>query len=147
DRAYARAMTGMMAGALSDLDAAKKLPPENPPKWVSLIEPLANYKTGALVNLATSDPELSHLGMFMAFLSVENSGSQGAIMTIAQAAFTVTPHCQRLIDAMCDQTGPGMLNELSGTGAQVFSPLLVDRLEKMPQFPQPIVDQIEGFRK
>jgi tetratricopeptide (TPR) repeat protein len=147
DRAYARAMAGMMGDASKDLEAAKQLPAETAPKWVALLEPLCDYKTGKLVDLATADPALSHLGMFMAFLSVENSGSQGAIMNFAQAAFTVNPSCQRLIDAMCDQTGPGMLNQLSYEGAQVFSPLLVQRLEAMPAFPQDMTGQIEGFTK
>ncbi len=137
----------MMGDASKDLEAAKQLPAETPPKWVALLEPLCDYKTGRLVDLATGDPALSHLGTFMAFLTVENSGSQGAIMNFAQAAFTVNPSCQRLIDAMCDQTGPGMLNQLSYEGAQVFSPLLVQRLEAMPAFPQDMTDQIEGFRK
>jgi hypothetical protein len=146
-RAYARAMAGMQGGALDDLKAAGQLRGENPPPWVSLLEPFCKYQTGALVNLATSDRKISTLGMFMAFLSVEHSGSQGAIMNVAQAALTLNPRCLRIIDKMCDETGPGMLNELSETGPTVFSQTLGTELQKVPSFPKQLSDQIDGFRR
>ena len=146
-RAYARAMAGTFKGALEDLDAAEKLKGETAPDWVALLEPFCRYQTGKLVNLATANANVSGLGTFLAFLSVENSGSQGAVMSIAQAAFAMNPNCLRLVDAMCARTGPGMLNELSQTGPQIFSRLMGTRLETMPKFPQALSDEIEGFKR
>ena len=146
-RAYARAMAGLQGDALEDLKAAGQLPGEKPPDWVKLLEPFCNYQVGTLVNMATGNPKLSTLGMFMAFLSVENSGSQGAVMNISSAALTLNPRCLRIIDAMCENTGPGMLNELSETGPTTFSRTLGSELQKVPMFPKRLSDQIDGFRR
>ncbi len=146
-RAYARAMAGMQWGALDDLKAANQLQGETPPAWVALLEPFCKYQTGILVNLATGDPRRSTLGMYLAFLSVEQCSCQGAIMNIARAAFTMNPRCLRIVDAMCNETGPGMLNELSETGPKIFSQELGSELQKLPSFPKALSDQIDGFRR
>jgi tetratricopeptide (TPR) repeat protein len=85
--------------------------------------------------------------MYLAFLSVENCSSQGAMMGVSQAAFAANPNCLRIVDAMCARTGPGMLNELSQTGPNVFSHLMGTRLEKLPKFPKALADQIETFKR
>jgi tetratricopeptide (TPR) repeat protein len=146
-RAYARAMAGLQQGAMDDLTAAGQLQPPNPPTWVRLLEPYCKYQTGTLVKLATSDQKISSLGMFLAFLTVEHSGSQAAIMDVAQAALTMNPRCLRIVDTMCDHSGPGMLNELSETGPRIFSQTLGSALQKLPSFPKRLSDQIEGFRR
>jgi tetratricopeptide (TPR) repeat protein len=146
-RAYASAMVGLQKDALDDLAAAGKLKSDNAPAWVALLEPFCNYQTGKLVDLSNSDKTIEPLAMYLAFLSVEHCGSQGATMNLAQSAFAVNPRCLRLVDAMCGLTGPGMLNELSQTGPQIFSKTLGDRWEKMPSFPRPLIDQIESLKR
>jgi tetratricopeptide (TPR) repeat protein len=147
-RTYASAMAGLQKDALDDLSAAGKLKSDPPPAWVALLEPFCNYQTGKLVDLSNTDKTLEPLAMYLAFLTVEHSGSQGATMNVAQAAFAVNPNCLRLIDAMCDQTGPGMLNDLAqNTGPDAFSRILGQRWEKMPSLPQPVIDQIEALKR
>jgi hypothetical protein len=146
-RAYASALAGLQGYALKDLTAAAQLSGEAPPDWVTLLGPFCKYQTEALVNLATNNQKISSLGMYLAFVSAEHSGSQGATMNMAQAALSMNPRCLRVIDAMCDQTGPGMLNELVNTGPEVFSKTLGENLEKMPSFPQRLIDQIHQFKR
>jgi tetratricopeptide (TPR) repeat protein len=85
--------------------------------------------------------------MYLAFLSVENSGSQGAIMDVAQKALDMNPECLRIVEVMCAETGPGMLNELADSGPQIYSGYLAGKLEGMPSFPKRISDQIEQYRQ
>jgi tetratricopeptide (TPR) repeat protein len=146
-RAYARALAGMQGYALKDLAAAADLKDKNRPDWVTLLEPFCKFQTENLVNLATENQKLSTLGMYLAFLSAEYSGSQGATMNVAAAAFTINPQCLRIVDTMCDHTGPGMLNELVHTGPDVFSKTLGLKLQKMPSLPQSLVDQINHLKQ
>jgi tetratricopeptide (TPR) repeat protein len=146
-RAYARAMAGLQGYALKDLAAAAQLKGENPPAWAILLEPFCRYQTEKLVNLATGNQKLSTLGMYLAFMSAEHSGTQGAAMNLAQAAFTLNPQCLRIVDSMCNWTGPGMLNELVNTGPNVFSQTLGKKLEKMPSFPPALIEQISQFKR
>ncbi len=146
-RAYARALAGMQGYALKDLAAAAALKDTDRPDWVPLLEPFCKYQTGTLVNLATENKNLSTLGTYLAFVSAEHSGSQGATMNIAAAAFTINPQCLRIVDTMCDHTGPGMLNELVHTGPDVFSKTLGLKLQKMPSLPQSLVDHINRLKQ
>jgi hypothetical protein len=147
-RAYARALAGLPEAALGDLTAAQALRGSaEPPNWVKLLDPLCRYQTGTLVNLAMSDAKVLKLGMFLALLSVENSACQGAVMNIATAALAIDPRCLRIIDVMCENTGPGMLNELSETGPNTFSQTLGSDLQKVPGFPERLSKEIEGFRR
>jgi tetratricopeptide (TPR) repeat protein len=146
-RAYARAMAGLLGGALEDLRTAEKLKQPPAPAWLPLLEPFCKYQTETLVTLATANPKISGLGMYLALLSVEHSDSQGAIMSLAQSALALNPNCLRIIDKMCDETGPGMLNDLTERGPAVFSDLLPARLQSLPLFPKQLSDQIDGFRR
>jgi len=145
-RAYACSLAGLNAAALDDLAAADALKTSPPPPWVALLDPLCRYQPGRLIDLATSDRARLGLGTFLAFLTVENSGSQGAIMGFADAALRANPNCLRLIDAMCDQTGPGPLQDLTESGPRIFGQLLGKNLERVPDMPQPIIDLIRRLR-
>ncbi len=146
-RAYARALVGIQGMALADLQRAALLPSPPPPKWVALLDPFCRYDANKLKDLIAADSSLSPLGAFLAFLTAENTGCQAAEMNLAQSALTANPQCLRLIDAMCDQTGPGMLNELSEQGPQIFSEMLGDQLEKMPAFPKSVIHQIHQLKR
>ena len=68
-------------------------------------------------------------------------------MTVAQAALTRNPECLRVIDSMCRNSGPGMLNELSDIGPQTFSQTLGKRLQSMPDLPKAIADRIQQLKR
>ena len=146
-RAYARALTGLHAAALLDLDAATKLGAGKPPAWVSVIAPLCRYDTGKLTDLAVSEPASAPLAMYCAFLTVEHSRSQGATMNVAQIAFELSPECLRIVDNLCQHTGPGMLNLITENGPRLFSLSLGKRLPAMPKLPASIVKLIEQNRR
>ena len=78
---------------------------------------------------------------------LEHSGCQLATINAARAALAVNPTCLRLIDAMCDDTGPGMLNQLTDQGPAMFSQMLGDNLAKMPQFPPAVSDLMTKLRR
>jgi tetratricopeptide (TPR) repeat protein len=147
-RAYARALAGLPRAALSDLAEASKAKPSVPaPAWVGLLGPYCKYQPGKLRDAAAADPSQSSLATFLAFGSIENSGCQAAVMDFAQAALKTNPQCLRVVDKMCDETGPGMLNDLSERGPQLFSELLGDRLEQMPQLPEPVAERVRALRR
>jgi tetratricopeptide (TPR) repeat protein len=146
-RAYARALSGFQGGALADLAAAAQKRRESAPAWVALLDPFCRYQTGKLVQLAASDRTLTPLGSYLAFLTAERSGCQGAVMSVAQAAMTQNPRCLRIIDAMCSNTGPGMLNELVEVGPQTFSLTLGAKVEKLPRLPDVVLDVVKRVKR
>ncbi len=146
-RAYALAMAGLQGAALVDLKSAADVKDANPPKWAPLLEPFCRYQPKRLSDAVAADASQAALGTYLGFLMLEYSGSQAATMTAAQVAQAANPTCLRLIDAMCDSTGPGPLNQLTEQGPAMFSQMLGDRLAKMPQFPQPVADQIQKLRR
>jgi len=146
-RAYARALAGFQKDALKDLAAAADMKGATAPPWVALIEPLCHYQTGKLVAMSAGDDHVGKLALFLAFLTVEQSASQGALMDVAQTAMAKNPECLRIIDAMCRNSGPGMLNELSEVGPQTFSQTLGKRLQTMPDLPKAIADRIQQLKR
>jgi tetratricopeptide (TPR) repeat protein len=146
-RAYAFAMVGLQGAALSDLKNAADLKDSEAPKWVALLEPYCRYQPKRLRDAVAADASQTALGSYLGFLMLENSGSQGATMSAAQAAQAANPTCLRLIDAMCDHTGPGPLNQLTEQGPAMFSQMLGNRLTNIQQFPQPVSDQIQKLRR
>ncbi len=146
-RAYALALTGFHKQALDDLASAKTLPgAAHAPAWVELIHACCHYETAHLIELA-SGGENGALAMYLTFLTIENCKSQGAVMNIAQAAAQSNPECLRLIDAMCDHTGPGMLNQLTPAGPAIFGQSLGARLEEIHGFPPAVIKQVKEHRR
>ncbi|HTL30150.1 MAG TPA: hypothetical protein VL282_13050, partial [Tepidisphaeraceae bacterium] len=76
-RAYARAMAGFHKAAIEDLDQAdkEKANVACDPAWVPLISALCRYDTQRLSDLASENPKIAPLAMFLCFLTVERSGS------------------------------------------------------------------------
>jgi tetratricopeptide (TPR) repeat protein len=146
-RAYARAVAGFQGAALDDLSSADAIKKTDAPAWVALLAPFCKYQTDKLEQLAGESPSSSGLATFLAFLTVERSESQAAIMNAANTAMTANPECLRVLDSMCDHTGPGMLNGLvQMTAPQTFSRSLGNRLGTMG-LPQSIVDLIQSARR
>jgi hypothetical protein len=147
-RAYAMAMAGFQAQTLKDLEAAKQIGGEaKAPAWVPLLAPFCNYDLGRLSDLSAADRSRAPLAMYLAFLTVERSGCQAATLNTEKAALELNPRCLRLIDAMCDQTGPGLLNELVEEGPRIFSTTLGSELEKMSRLPQAVIGKVREARR
>jgi tetratricopeptide (TPR) repeat protein len=146
-RAYARAMAGLLDAALSDLAAASQFKDAEPPDWVALLRPFCEFKTGELLNQPGVDARMSGLRMYLAFLTVEFSGCEGATMCLAHAAWALNPRCLRVVERMCDFAGPGLLNQLTETGPDIFSQLMGNRLPKIAGFPRDLRDQIDSLRQ
>jgi tetratricopeptide (TPR) repeat protein len=143
-RAYARALAGMMGDAQSDLKLAASMNQGKPPEWIALIDPLCRYDTEALVNLANG--KQAPLAMYFALLTIQNSHCQAAVVNMAQAAYTLNPNCLSILNTLCEETGPGMLNELVQEPPRIFSARLPTQLEQMPSFPADLQKKIEGFK-
>lgn len=152
-RAYARAMAGLHAAALEDLDAgsragsraalpAASLPSDSAPAWVALLGPYCRYDAPALTALAEHDAATRPLALFLAFTCTRSSNCQGSFMRTATPALQANPQCAAIYDAMLDQTGPGMRNSLVREGPAVFGQTLAQRLVEIPQMPKPVLDLI-----
>jgi tetratricopeptide (TPR) repeat protein len=139
-RAYARALAGLQRAAGDDLNAADQLHQPNRPVWADLLDAYCHYQTRQLAVLGEKNPSQKSLATFLAYLTVQLSNSQGAKMQVAELALETNPNCLELIDAMCNDTGPGMLNELNGMGPAVFGRILPDRLANIPGLPKSIAD-------
>jgi tetratricopeptide (TPR) repeat protein len=154
-RAYARAMAGLHASALKDLDAADALAKKGgveaagagaTPAWSDLIRSLCRYETAKLSEAGVAGGNGAPLAMYLAFLTVETAGIQSVEVGFAQAALQVNPECLRLIDAICNRTGPGPLNTMTEAGPAVFGRSLGQRLEGM-SLPLPAKDDLAKRRE
>jgi tetratricopeptide (TPR) repeat protein len=144
-RAYSRALAGLHQNGLDDLHDADALNQPNRPAWADLLDAYCRYQTSRLTDLAVKDPTQKPLAMYLAYLTVQYSNSQGAKMTVAQEALAANPNCLQLIDAMCNDTGPGMLNELNDMGPSVFGNILGDRLREIFGKPKSVTDLLAGL--
>jgi tetratricopeptide (TPR) repeat protein len=146
-RAYAMALAGFQEQAFKDLDAVARLADKTkPPGWVELLTPFCHYNLGKLTDLAAANAGQAPLATYLAFLTIETSGCNVAMLSTSQVAFEKNPRCLRVIDAMCANTGPGLLNALADLGPQVFSVTLVEKLETMQGIPQAVSRQIGAIR-
>lgn len=149
DRAYAKAMAGVGAAALNDLAAAEKLSGEDQetaPAWVALIEPFCKYQSAKLAELTQKEPSQAGLAGVLRLLSLQYGQSQLAIITAGQQAQGFSPRCLLIQDIMCDNSGPGLANELVETEPNTFSQSLSNELETMPDFPGAVKDVIANIR-
>ena len=146
--AYATALAGWQGEALRNLAAAKKLASDaKAPAWVGLLEPFCHYDFRKLNDVAAADAAQAPLASYLAFLTVEKCNCQMLALKTERAALDANPRCLRLIDAMCDETGPGLLNQLAEMGPQLFSTTLGEKLQKMPGLPQAAIQKIEDQRR
>ncbi|HET6248966.1 MAG TPA: hypothetical protein VFE47_14815, partial [Tepidisphaeraceae bacterium] len=147
-RAYAMAMAGAQGQAMKDLAAAAQLGDEaKAPPWVRLLQPFCNYDFTKLTDLAAADKSQSPLAMYLAFVTVEQSGSTAVTLKVEKAALDANTRCLRVIDAMCNETGPGLLNQLVDIGPGIFSSTLGTELEKTPGLPKAMIDPIRDLRR
>lgn len=144
-RAYALALAGLHDLALRQLDALAQRP-EPMPTWATVIEPICRYQMRRLIDMATNGSQ-RQLAALLAFDSIERSTAQAAIMNVAQVSLAAAPNCFRIIDGMCDQSGPGWLNGLTVMGPDRFSTLLGQKLEHQPGLPESIRQLIQQQRR
>lgn len=142
-RIYVESLIGLPQSALDDLASVRsKHPDVTPPAWVELAEQLAKYDPEALLTLADKQPANAVLARYFAFLTIQNSNADAAVVNFAEAALTLEPDCQQLIARINDDTGPG----LTHSGAEAFSQTLagLDQLPAVPADLRQVVQAKQG---
>lgn len=137
-RAYAEAMVGLHGLSLRDQRAAEKLAggADSRPAWAGLLKPLCYYDTPALLNLGKKDSSLQPLASYLAYLTLEHSGSTAAVIETGKAALTYSPECFRLIDSMCDVAGVSYLHMLTEMGPSAMVQALRTELPRIKDPPE-----------
>ena len=141
-RAYAWAMVGIPKSVSADLKAAASIKSTPITPWQPLLEPYCRYDSAALLDLASNDHSQAKLALFLAYLTLENTNTQGVSLGFAMAALKLNPNCLRLIDSMCDLTGPGLLNDLVSLAPITFTHQLATQLSTLAGMPQQVIDQV-----
>lgn len=132
-RAYARAMAGFDLDALADLTAADALAKgAKPPPWVELIEPYCHYNTAALIKGGGADKAMAPLATFLDYLTLEHTTSQTYSMELGAETMKFNPLCQRILDAMNDNSAVGTGEALSSAGHQIIEAMLVTHRGFLP---------------
>lgn len=132
-RAYARAMAGFHLDALADLTAADGLANgAKPPRWVELIEPYCHYNTAALIKGGGPDKAMAPLATFLDYLTLEHTTSQTYSMELGAETMQFNPLCQRILDAMNDNSAVGTGEALSSGGHQIVATMLVTHRGFLP---------------
>ncbi|MGA2583556.1 MAG: hypothetical protein ABSG31_09795 [Tepidisphaeraceae bacterium] len=137
--AYANAMAGFHAAALDDLN---HVPPDAPPApdWANLVEPLCKYDTVKLMEFATANSDSKQLAMYMAFLTVENCGSPAAVIETGKVALQAIPVCDRIIDAIVDNSGVSYGHAYTTLGLQSSIDALRLGLPQITELPPVVTD-------
>jgi hypothetical protein len=148
-RAYALAFAGLQNAALKDIASATKLGSDSAPPWSVLLEPFCKYQTAQLSDLAEQNPPLAALARYLAFVTVESSGwgCKAFPLRVGQVAAQANPDCLQVIETLCDDTGVGLVFQLSDQGEKSFSNTMGTDLPKTPGFPTDIAKKIDAFRQ
>ncbi len=137
-RAFARALVGLHAAALSDLAAADALakadkPGAARPDWADAIDAVCRFQTAAL-NVPDADRH-AQLAALLRFLTVEHSVSNGTILDAAQDGVRRNPECFRLYDALCEYGGVSVQHVATEDGPNTLTLALPTRLGETPGLP------------
>jgi hypothetical protein len=149
-RAYALALTGLHAAALSDvtkarMDAGVPKPIAAPP-WTQLIEPLCKYDLHRLTDLA-SDPRLGPLATFFCFIDAEHCGSDVALLDLGRATLNLNPLCFRIMAAIADRAGTGYGDMLTRMGPIVMLQTLPQEIQRLPHIPKNVQNALDSAAK
>lgn len=133
-RAYAEALAGLHANALTDLAkardsaAAKKAPAP----WVALIESFCHFDTAALAKPDAGEPQLAAL---LRLFTVEYPTDSSTALKAAGEAVAVCPACFRACDAMCQVGGVSNLHTATMIGPQLMDRQLPGQLGGVKSLP------------
>ena len=149
-RAYALAMAGVHVGAMSDLDAAKKLAESSEitaPAWVAMVDALCRYDTKQLHKLGTKEGRWQELALLMEFMTIEYSRSGHLIMTTAERLLDVSPTCYRVHDAKCNAGGVSNLHSATVYGPMIMAAYLPIQLLQLPGMPNSLAKSLSARMK
>jgi tetratricopeptide (TPR) repeat protein len=134
NRAYAFAMAGLPLAAMDDLThAATASAGAEKPVWVDLIDPLCHYKTQQLLELGKKNPQYEGLANYLAFLTVQNSGSYSLVMQLGQAALSANPLCEQILSTMGDMACNANWYDMGTQGYQDLTRLMVSNFNVIVQ--------------
>jgi hypothetical protein len=130
-RAYARAVAGLGAGALDDLDAADKQSAIAPPS-ANIIRQFCLYNTDALLKLGANptSPDAA-LANTLATDTVFNTLFTGYVMPVINTALARPCDTLRLTEEACHLTGPGPLNQLVASEPALLATVAAHWLPKI----------------
>jgi hypothetical protein len=125
-RAYARALAGMYAAALSDLAQAVQV--QNairdggpPPGWVRVIEMHCQYDVKGLYAVAAKEQALAPLATFLAVLNVAARERSAEVYEKGKVALAVNDENYYLIDRICQDAELGVKHHLTVAGPQTLA--------------------------
>jgi tetratricopeptide (TPR) repeat protein len=135
-RAYAAALAGAHAWALSDLSAAAALPapPNGPPGWVGLIDALVRFDTARL-GQPQADAKLAPWAAVFRYLTVEGPDSVQLSVALGTAALKAAPDCARVRDGMAEIGGIAHRRRATADSLRAFGESLHRRLSALPDLP------------
>lgn len=143
-RAYAKAITGMHAGAMTDLEEATKLAAAEPPAWVQAADLLCHYQRRALLEMADKDPAMARIASYFAFMTVEYESSPPLVIETAKKVLERNPHALRIFDAACEKSGISYLHAFTEMGF----PLVVQMLqEEWPSIEAQAPESVRSVRE
>ncbi len=143
-RAYALALTGLHARALTDLDEADQLwqamaekdrTPQ--PAWVQLIGPFCRYEID-LLDQHVRNPKLGQLAALLKYLAVEQAGGQAWAVQAAVQTLPVIPECYRVYDGLCEFVGVSTGHSATTEPVRLAGEKLYGRVESMPGLPEEV---------
>ncbi|MDB5327196.1 MAG: hypothetical protein JWM57_2765 [Phycisphaerales bacterium] len=141
-RLYAYAVVGLTKPAVDDLAMLdKRFPKAERPTWVDLAGALAKYDVEHLLT-AGEKPAAAPLATYFAYLTVQNSNAQAAVLNFAALALTKTPDCQQLMARINDDTGPGITQPAAATFSRTLG-----TLDKLPGMDANIVKLLPQLRR
>ena len=142
-RIYALAVIGLPKAALDELAAIDtKGPDANRPEWVDLAKLLSKYDVESLLNFSQQSPASAALATYFAFLTVQNSGADAAVLNFAAVALAKSPDCQQLMARINDDTGPGITQPAAQTFARTLG-----CIDKLPGMDANIVKLLPQLRR
>ncbi|HTM53038.1 MAG TPA: hypothetical protein VL175_03380 [Pirellulales bacterium] len=148
-RAYGKAMCGLHAAALKDLEFAAQADKEaksttDSPAWLPIVAGLCRYDLAAIQ--AVDNKDVRQLAAFCSYLVVEHSNCESLSLRIGREALKVAPECYAICDSMNRYRGVSNRHFTTVFGAQVLTSTLPDRLGDMPGLPPALVREIGNLK-
>ena len=132
-RAYARAMSGLHASALTDVQAARSESEVEVPAWLGFIEAYCAYKPDILLNGADSTSELP---LFLATMMIDPLDDSNAAIEVNTRFKNRNPIYSRTAESLCKTGQVGVLREEIKTGFVRSWPAIYRRLAEIPDLPE-----------
>lgn len=139
-RAYARALIGLHADALKDIEATSKAgngiqSDLVAPTWSQILEPFCRFQRGPLVKAGEEKGGNGELALLLAFIVVEESGSDALRIERLRALLDRQPNCFRAHDAVSDLAAINLSHRVTEDSPVRLLTHLVKSLPKVKNIP------------